>query len=187
MGPADSRIIPRVPRYSGWRSASARFAYVAFTLYGQTVRSVPLARFLPLSRSFYPGRALTPPVWALPLSLAATRAIIFIFSSSGYLDVSIPRVRFSGVSRKWQRPLAVGFPHSDIGASMDICSSTPLFAAYRVLLRRRETRHPTYALLLLPLSLLFSLLLYFALLCTSCHRSSPPFFRRTWRITDSNR
>lgn len=32
------------------------------------------------------------PVWALPLSLAATQGIDFSFSSSGYLDVSVPLV-----------------------------------------------------------------------------------------------
>ena len=31
-------------------------------------------------------------VWPLPLSLATTRRISFDFSSSGYLDVSVPRV-----------------------------------------------------------------------------------------------
>ena len=34
----------------------------------------------------------SPSVWALPLSLAATWEIDFSFSSSGYLDVSVPRV-----------------------------------------------------------------------------------------------
>ena len=33
-----------------------------------------------------------PPVWAGPRSLAATRRIAIAFSSSGYLDVSVPRV-----------------------------------------------------------------------------------------------
>ena len=33
-------------------------------------------------------------VWALPSSLAATVGISFDFSSSGYLDVSVPRVPF---------------------------------------------------------------------------------------------
>ena len=33
-------------------------------------------------------------VWALSLSLAATKEIDFSFSSSGYLDVSVPRVAF---------------------------------------------------------------------------------------------
>ena len=31
-------------------------------------------------------------VWAVPVSLAATQGIAFAFSSSGYLDVSVPRV-----------------------------------------------------------------------------------------------
>ena len=35
-----------------------------------------------------------PPVWPLPLSLATTRGISVDFSSSGYLDVSVPQVPF---------------------------------------------------------------------------------------------
>ena len=42
--------------------------------------------------SFYPGPAVTAPVWALPRSLATTCGIIVIFFSCGYLDVSVPRV-----------------------------------------------------------------------------------------------
>ena len=45
------------------------------------------------SRPYNPGIAVTTPVWALPRSLAATGGITFVFSSSGYLDVSVPRVR----------------------------------------------------------------------------------------------
>ena len=36
-----------------------------------------------------------PTVWAVPRSLAATEGIAVAFSSSGYLDVSVPRVRSS--------------------------------------------------------------------------------------------
>ena len=39
-----------------------------------------------------------------------------------------------------------GLPHSEICGSRDICSSPQLFAAYHVLLRLREPRHPPYAL-----------------------------------------
>ena len=42
--------------------------------------------------SYNPDGALTPAVWALARSLATTCAIIVIFSSCGYLDVSVPRV-----------------------------------------------------------------------------------------------
>ena len=39
-----------------------------------------------------------------------------------------------------------GFPHSDILGSTVVCTSPRLFAAYRVLLRLREPRHPPCAL-----------------------------------------
>ena len=40
----------------------------------------------------------------------------------------------------------IGFPHSDIPGSMDICSSPRLFAAYRVLRRLSVPRHSPCAL-----------------------------------------
>ena len=43
--------------------------------------------------SYNPGTAVTAPVWALPLSLATTRGITIVFSSSAYLDVSVQQVR----------------------------------------------------------------------------------------------
>ena len=55
----------------------------------------------PLGRGSHNPHAATPPgyalawVWAGALSLAATRAISVDFSSSGYLDVSVPRVASS--------------------------------------------------------------------------------------------
>ena len=48
---------------------------------------------LPISWSYNPGTAVTVPVWAGPRSLAATGGITIVFFSSGYLDVSVPRVR----------------------------------------------------------------------------------------------
>lgn len=47
-----------------------------------------------LCRSYYPVYAVTYTVWANPLSLATTYGITFVFSSYGYLDVSVPHVRF---------------------------------------------------------------------------------------------
>ena len=71
-----------------------------------------------------------------------------VFSSSGYLDVSVHRVPFHtlwiGV---WILEVcSSGFPHSDISGSMDICSSPKLFAAYHVFHRLLVPRHPPYAL-----------------------------------------
>ena len=68
------------------------FGYAAFTPYGRPFQgSSPVLHF-PMSLSYNPARASTRTVWAPPLSLAATRGITVVFSSSGYLDVSVPRV-----------------------------------------------------------------------------------------------
>jgi hypothetical protein len=95
--PPDSDRIPRVPPYSGTRThpASQPFAYGALTLYGrpfQVTSARPLAR-----TGDCPVRALQPrdactPVWAPPLSLAATQGISFDFFSWSYLDVSVRSV-----------------------------------------------------------------------------------------------
>ena len=87
-------------------------------------------------------------VWPHPISLAATLGITVVFSSSGYLDVSVHRVPFHtlwiGV---WMTEVcSAGFPHSDICGSMVICTSPQLFAAYYVLHRLSVPRHPPYAL-----------------------------------------
>ena len=71
-----------------------------------------------------------------------------VFSSSGYLDVSVHRVPLHtlwiGV---WMTEgSSAGFPHSDISGSMDICSSPKLFAAYHVFHRLLVPRHPPCAL-----------------------------------------
>ena len=56
-------------------------------------RTVPLTDAATVSRPYNPASAVTLTVWASPLSLAATRGITVVFSSCGYLDVSVPRVR----------------------------------------------------------------------------------------------
>ena len=89
------------------------------------------------------------PVWALPISLAATFGITFVFSSSGYLDVSVHRVplRTLCIGVRMTEVYSAGFPHSDIRGSRDMCSSPRLFAAYHVFLRLLVPRHPSCALL----------------------------------------
>ena len=88
------------------------------------------------------------PVWALPLSLAATDGIDVSFSSSGYLDVSVPRVPLHKLwIHSWMAEVcSAGFPHSEISGSMDMCSSPKLFAAYHVFHRLSVPRHPPCAL-----------------------------------------
>ena len=93
-----------------------------------------------MSWSYNPGRASTRPVWALPLSLATTRGITVVFFSCGYLDVSVPHVR---LPIRGYRPKPVGCP---IRKPADQGPFARLIAAYRVLRRLREPRHPPSAL-----------------------------------------
>ena len=46
MVPADSRRVPRAPRYSGYRCASYPCVYRTLTVYGRTFQIVPLGIFL---------------------------------------------------------------------------------------------------------------------------------------------
>ena len=147
MVPAPSIKVPRVSMYSGSRLADSNFAYGAFTLSGWLSQNHSAIVIRSIVRS--EPRDARIPVWALPVSLAATPGIDVSFFSSGYLDVSVHRVPLHtlwiGV---WILEVcSSGFPHSDICGSMDICSSPQLFAAYHVFLRLLVPRHPPCALI----------------------------------------
>ncbi len=88
-------------------------------------------------------------VWAVSVSLAATQEIAFAFSSSGYLDVSVPQVCLlvSYVFRYGYHPITDdGFPHSDILGSKLTYSSPRRFVVRHVLLRLLVPRHSPCAL-----------------------------------------
>ena len=72
-----------------------------------------------------------------------------VFSSSGYLDVSVHRVPFLTlwIGVRITEVCSVRFPHSEISGSMGICPSPKLFAAYHVFHRLLVPRHPPYALI----------------------------------------
>ena len=168
MVPAPSVKVPRVSTYSGYRHAHSPFAYGAFTLSGWLSQNHSARLIRSITRS--EPRDARIPVWALPVSLAATSGIDVSFSSSGYLDVSVHRVPPSGIDVSFSSsgyldvsvhrvPLhtlwigvwihevcSCGFPHSEISGSMDICSSPKLFAAYHVFHRLLVPRHPPCAL-----------------------------------------
>ena len=77
--------------------------------------------------SYNPPTGCPVRVWAGSRSLATTWDITIVFFSSGYLDVSVPPVRFP-VNRNI--PIARdGFPHSDTRGSTLLCSSPQIFAA----------------------------------------------------------
>ena len=167
MVPPSSVRVSRVRTYSGYRSLVQCFAYEILTLFDRPSHAVRLHLSILYT-------ILTPPplpgtVWPLPLSLATTRGISFDFSSSGYLDVSVPRVphawlcihhTFRRSSRRW-------FPNSDIRGSLIICISPRLFAACHVLRRLPIPRHSPYALYSLNFSLSssFSSCVFFVIDC----------------------
>ena len=134
------------------------------------VLRIPLAAYGFRLRGFHPLRLAFPKPFAYPISsliavhnpsmharwfgLFRFRSPLLpeshvIFSSSGYLDVSVHRVPLHtlwiGV---WILEVcSSGFPHSDISGSLDICSSPKLFAAYHVFHRLLVPRHPPCALI----------------------------------------
>ena len=85
--PSGFLVSRRTPDSPGLRTISPTGLLPCFKVLSNTLR---------LS-FFVPSGVLTPhiflyAVWAPPLSLATTRGIVFTFFSSGYLDVSVPRV-----------------------------------------------------------------------------------------------
>ena len=125
MVPPASHRISRVPRYSG-------------TDYLSSLSLTRLSLSLvPLSRSFRSAivrcrRPATPcvrrlTVWPLSSSLATTKEIEFSFFSSGYLDVSLPRVPSTQTMDSSEGDQALPRPGSPIRKFQDQCLlATPL-------------------------------------------------------------
>ena len=90
MVPAHSIKVSRVSMYSGSRLVNSVFAYGAVTRSGWLSQNHSAKLVESIMRS--EPRNARIPVWALPVSLAATPGIDVSFSSSGYLDVSVHRV-----------------------------------------------------------------------------------------------
>jgi hypothetical protein len=119
--PPASHRVSRVPWYSGSQSKAFLF----------NIQDYYLLRWAFPDLFYYNSRFLTTVsatptkqaslVWALPFSLATTQGIDFSFSSSGYLDVSVPLVYLllpmDSVTDTWTL-LQVGFP---IRTSPDQC------------------------------------------------------------------
>ena len=155
MVPASSVKVPRVSTYSGYRHVDSPFAYGAFTLSGRLSQNRSARLIESITRSEpQNARAL---VWALPVPLAATPGITVVFSSSGYLDVSVHQVPLLTlwIGVRILEVCSSGFPHSDISGSSDICSSPKLFAAYHVFHRLLVPRHPPYALFIMTKTLIY--------------------------------
>ena len=117
MVPPASHRISRVPRYSGTCSLSSP------SLTGLSPSSVRIStRFR--SAIVSSRRPSTPPVrrptvWPLTSSLATTKVIEFSFFSSGYLDVSLPRVPSGETMDSSHGDCALPQPGSPIRISWD--------------------------------------------------------------------
>ena len=93
MVPPDSDRISLVPPYSGFSYAMIRFQIHGFHALWPNFPDRSPNKSQSMSLSYNPAHAVTPAVWAAPRSLATTCGITVVFSSCGYLDVSVPRVR----------------------------------------------------------------------------------------------
>ena len=124
-GPALLRI-PLWPKSLRWRD----YHPLWFTFPGNLA-----SFFSTMSWSYNPQTAVTGWVWALSLSLATTQEIIIIFSSSGYLDVSVLQVR---------SPKGDYSSNSRVAPfrNLRITSYVPIPAAYRSLSRLSSPSRP---------------------------------------------
>ena len=92
MVPPASHKVSRVSWYSGSRLRVSSFYLPGFHCLRRAFPDLfDYNSSITLCRSATPYE-LPHTVWALSLSLAATQKIDFSFSSSGYLDVSVPPV-----------------------------------------------------------------------------------------------
>ena len=112
MVPPASRRISRVLRYSGTSWLSSGFVYGSFTLFGGAFQRASTTLPQCLVAGPQPQKACSL-VWPVSLSLATTQEVDVSFSSSGYLDVSVPRVPFNGTMDSFHDDWALpqpGFP-----------------------------------------------------------------------------
>ena len=141
MDPADSVKVSRDSTYSGATQETDQFRVRdSHPLRPTRSNAVPLSIcFLTHEEWSYNPKQETRLVWALPISLAATDGIDFSFSSTRYLDVSVPWVRHIHL---WIQCMSVRVPP-------DQClfnDSPKLFAVFRALQRLLMPRHPLCAL-----------------------------------------
>ena len=109
MVPPDSDRVPPAPPYSGYGQGPERFRVRGcHPLRPAFPGAFRYRSLFPIWPPYNPARASTPAVWALPLSLAATRGVTVVLLSSAYLDVSVRRV---SLHHRWMpRSRAAGCP-----------------------------------------------------------------------------
>ena len=144
---AQFRVRGCYPLWPGFPSGSATTRLCNSATRRQTDRDGPYNPRTTTAAAYRIAR-----VWALPFSLATTQGVEVSFLSSGYLDVSVPRLTSSrpmcsgGGTRALPR---VGFPIRISPDQRSVSTSPRLFAAAHVLHRLLAPRHPPCALVLL--------------------------------------
>ncbi len=135
--PALLRILigPRIKSYTGL-SPSVMQLSRCFYFDSTVPRLSPTTPILPKQYRFR----------LFPFRSPLLRESHFVFFSYGYLDVSVPHVRLPSKNGMIQSS-RIGLPHSEICGSIRICQSPQLIAAYHVLHRLPEPRHPPCALI----------------------------------------
>ena len=120
-----------------------RFVYGILTFYDAPFQSASTTLSLALT-----GRPSTPvPPKRRRFGLFRVRSPLLAESWLFSFPAGTEMFQFSAFAYRFAVcRLLGGLPHSDICGSLDICSLPQLFAAYHVLLRLREPRHPPFAL-----------------------------------------
>ena len=144
-----SNRIPRVLLYSGYPPSKIVFVYETITLFRlafqlcSTNNSLNYAGPNPFEINFSG-------LGSFAFAHHYSRNRLFTFFSSGYLDVSVPRVTLSHTILFMCGYLIITsgeFPHSEICGSTDVYSFPQLIAVSHVLLRLLVPRHSPYALI----------------------------------------
>ena len=153
MVPALSIKVSRVSMYSGSCSVNSPFVYGTFTLSGWLSQnhSTRIVESYLQSEPRFARKS----VWPLSVSLAATPEIDVSFSSSGYLDVSVPRVPFLTlwIGVRMTGVFPAGFPHSDIYGSIGYLHLPVAFRSLSRLSSALSAKASTLRSFLLNLSL----------------------------------
>ena len=149
MVPAHSHKVSRVSWYSGYRHVNSSFAYGAFTLSGWLSQNHSARLIESIIRS--EPRSARTPVWALPLSLAATHRITCCFLFLWVLRCfTSPRSLYPPyIFRReslGRHAAQRGFPIRTPSDQNSLISSPRLIADCYVLLRLQMPRHPPFAL-----------------------------------------
>ena len=95
MVPADSYRVSRAPYYLGYSWGSDVFVYRTVTVSGVPFHATSTTAFPSRAESHYPPVTYVTEVWAVPLSLAATKGITDLF----YFPPGTKMFQFPGLPR----------------------------------------------------------------------------------------